>query len=223
MALTAKAAAAPAVATMSAADRRADAAGEVEADAVQRHRRRQVGARHHVADRGLPGRVVERDAAADEEGEAEQRPWRQHPHPGGDGQRDRDREHEALGDQHHPAAVEAVGDRAGGEREDHDRQRGRGLHQRHHVGRGGDRRHHPGGADRLHQPAEVRDEAREPDRPEDRAPERRQRGGAGRARRCACCGRFLRVRSCRSRRTGQPPSPAASVRHPCDQTRFCSS
>ena len=49
---------------------------------------------------------------------------------------DRNDQHEALRDQHHLAPVETVGDRAGDQRKQHDRQRGRGLHQRDHVGRG---------------------------------------------------------------------------------------
>ncbi len=52
-----------------AADRRADAARHVEAQAVERDRARQFRARHHVADRCLPGRRVEGRAAADQEGE----------------------------------------------------------------------------------------------------------------------------------------------------------
>ena len=65
----------------------------------------------------------------------------------------------------------------GRQREHHDRQRGRGLDQRHHVRRRRDRRHHPGRADGLDKPAEVRREARDPDRPEHRARKRRQRRG----------------------------------------------
>ncbi len=118
-----------------AADRRADAARQVEAHRVQRHRRRHVRARHHVADGRLPGRVVERRAAADQEGEGEEQPGRHDVGIGGKRQRHRDDEHEALRDQHDRAAVEIVGKRSRHQREQHDRQGGRGLHQRDEIGR----------------------------------------------------------------------------------------
>ena len=55
-----------------AADRGAEAARDVVADAVERDRRRQRFRRHLLADRGLPGRSEQRDAAADNEAEYQQ-------------------------------------------------------------------------------------------------------------------------------------------------------
>ncbi|MCY1292764.1 hypothetical protein D9M70_420040 [compost metagenome] len=92
-----------------AADRRADAAGDVEAHAVERDCRRQVVARDHVADRGLPGWVVERCAAADEEGEEQEQPGRDQSDIGADGQKRRDGEHETLRHQHDPPPIEIIG------------------------------------------------------------------------------------------------------------------
>ena len=86
----------------------------------------------------------------------------------------RDREHEGLRHQHHPPAVEAVGNGAAHQREQHDRQRGRGLHQRHHVDGVGDRGHQPGGADALDQAAEARGKVGDPDGAEGRVPKRSQ-------------------------------------------------
>ncbi len=50
-----------------AAQRRADRAGQVEADAVQRDGRHQVGARHHLRHGGAPGRLIHGAADADAE------------------------------------------------------------------------------------------------------------------------------------------------------------
>src|SRR3546814_19518467 len=58
--------------------RRADAAREVEPHRIERDRARQILARHHLADRALPGGAVEGVAAADQEGEDEKQPRRQH-------------------------------------------------------------------------------------------------------------------------------------------------
>ncbi len=60
-----------------AADRGAEAAGDVVADAVQRDRRGQRLARHLLADRGLPGRPEQRHAAADDEAQHQQQIGRQ--------------------------------------------------------------------------------------------------------------------------------------------------
>ncbi len=139
-----------------AANRRPDAAGQVEVDAVRHHRCGEQGARHHIADGGLPGRIVERRAAADEEMaktnssqglrhvQANRRPPAGWIPPTS-----------AVGREHHPAAVEIVGDGAGGKRADHDRQSGRRLDQGHHIVGSGNGGHQPSGADRLDQSAEI--------------------------------------------------------------------
>ncbi len=109
---------------------------QVEADAVQRDRGRQRRPRHHVADRCLPGRLVERRAAADQEGEGQQQP----------------RRHHAPGKAQTASATETTSMKAcavsitmrrsklsamapAPAAKQHDRQRDRRLHQRDHVGR----------------------------------------------------------------------------------------
>ena len=54
------------------AHRRPERPGEVEADRVQRDRRRQLLARHDLAHHGLPRRAVQRRTGADQEGEQKQ-------------------------------------------------------------------------------------------------------------------------------------------------------
>ncbi len=58
-----------------------------------------------------------------QEGEGQQQPGRDQPEKRRHGQQRRDRQHEELGDQHHPAAREIVGDGPAEQREQHDRQR----------------------------------------------------------------------------------------------------
>ncbi len=65
-------------------------------------------------------------------------------------------------------------DRAGCQREQHDRQGGRALNQCHKTSRAGQGRHQPRGSYRLDQPAEIGDEESEPHRPEGDMPEGRQ-------------------------------------------------
>ena len=155
--------------------------------------------------------------------------------PGEDRQHDRNGEHEALRRQQDAAAVVIVGDRAGGEREHHHRQCGRGLDERDHVRRIGERGHQPGGADHLDEAAEVRDEACDPDRTEDRLAPRRENRIAARGRRqalggevgfgglgCSLRGGLLRhvtVRACR-RAMGSRAWPLSAIgiaKRPCTE------
>ena len=84
------------------------------------------------------------------------------------------RRHPELGQQQHPAPVPQIGQGTGKQREQQDRRHGRGLDQRHHVGRAGQRGHQPGGTDALHQPADRAHQVGGPDRAEHRQPQRRQ-------------------------------------------------
>ena len=65
-----------------AAERRAEAARDIVADRAQRDRGRQMLGPDLLADRGLPGRPVERDPGADERAEGEQQPGAREPEPG---------------------------------------------------------------------------------------------------------------------------------------------
>ena len=156
-----------------AADRRAEAARDVVADAVERHGCRQRFRRHLLADRGLPGRPEQRHAAADHEAQRQQDIRRHEAEPRQHRQRGRAGQRNPERDQRDDAAVVHVGDGAGGHRDQHDRQHQRGLHQRDLVGGRGHLRHRPGRADALDQYPEVGDEAGEPDAPEHGMPQRR--------------------------------------------------
>jgi hypothetical protein len=86
---------------------------------------------------------VECRAAPDQEREGEQQPWRGHTGKGGEGQCGGNQQHEALGGQHHPAAIEVVGHRPSKQSEQHDRQGDRRLHQCDHVGARSNGNHQP--------------------------------------------------------------------------------
>ena len=156
------------------AHRRPEGAGEVEADRVQRHRRRQLAARHDLAHHRLPGRPVERRAGADQEGEQQQARRREQAGGPDRGEAERRRGHPQLRHQQHPAPVPEIGHDAGEQREQEDRRQDRGLDQGHHVRRAGQRGHQPGGTDALHQPADRPHQIGEPDGAEQRQPQRRQ-------------------------------------------------
>ncbi len=74
------------------------------------------------------------------------------------------------------AAVGHVGERAGRQREHEERERGGGLHQRHHECGRRQGRHHPRGTGRVHPRADVREEQRDPERAEHRIAQRRPGG-----------------------------------------------
>ena len=95
-----------------AAQRRADAAGKVKRNGIQRDRLRQIARADLRAHRGLPRRAVERSARPHRQGEKDQAPRADHPFECQHCQRRRDDQHRPLGRQHHPAAVEIIGDRA---------------------------------------------------------------------------------------------------------------
>ena len=158
----------------------------------------------------------------------EQQPRREQAEPAEHRERGRDREHEALRDQHDHAAIVIVGDRAGGEREQHHRERVRGLHQRDQVGRARDRGHQPGGRDGLDQPAEIGGERREPDGAEDRLGERNERRGR-RPARARARGARLRPVAYRGRRacalgsigTGRDVGTRTCANRGCNRRHRC--
>jgi hypothetical protein len=82
-------------------------------------------------------------------------------------------QHPALGDEEEAPAVHDVGQGAGGEGEEQDRQAGGGLHERHHQRGGAERRHQPRRGGVVHPGADVGGDGGDPERAEDRPPERR--------------------------------------------------
>ncbi len=145
---------------------RADRAGDVDADRVQRHRRGQHRLRHQLGhDRGLR-RHCHRCTATHAEGQQYQQLRSQHVHRSQRRHHGRDQQHPALGRQQVPAAIDDVGQRSGGECQQHDRHRGGRLHQRHHQRRTGTFGHDPGGRHVIDPGADVAGQDRQPDRAE---------------------------------------------------------
>ena len=144
------------------ADGGADRPAEVDVGAAQRDRLLELVRRYQLGLDRLPGREVERRAQSQREREDEEQERRdgaerrQHGQSAGGG------EHEALRDQEQAPPLDHV---RGGPRQhadEHDRQVGRRLHQRHDRRRGVQLDHHPGGADRLHPGADVGREEGDP-------------------------------------------------------------
>ena len=155
-------------------ERRANAARDVHAHAAESDRLRQILTGHHVSNRGLPSWIVNGSATADQESEDQQAPGGDQPKVGASRQHDRDSDRKDLRHQHHGPFVVVIRDRAGRQREQHDRQGGRGLNQRHEAGRACQRSHQPRGSHGLDEPAEIGDQESQPHRPEGAMPEGRK-------------------------------------------------
>jgi hypothetical protein len=180
-----------------AAERRAERAGQVEADAVQRDGADQVLARHQLRRGRRPGGEVHRGAGADGEGQRQQAPGAERVRRGQGGQQHAHGRDPELGRDQREAAVEDVGRGAAGQGEEEDRQHGGRLHQADHQRRGRERGHQPAGAGVLDPHAGVGGEVGDPERPEGRVAE----GGEG-ARRTTCWGTTWCGPCCTDRRAG---------------------
>jgi hypothetical protein len=98
---------------------------------------------------------VQSATAADEEGKPKQHPWRKDAKIGGHRKHDRNQKKQNLRGQHDAASVEIIGKRASRNRENHHRQRCRGLNQRDHIIGARNGGHHPARADCLHETAKI--------------------------------------------------------------------
>jgi hypothetical protein len=145
----------------------------------------QLDAGDEIVDARLLRRHVEREPRSDQESEREQSRRVDDPGERDDAEEDRRRYEHDLRDHDDPAAVEDVGQRAGGEPEQDERRIACGLHQRDHQRRRRQRRHQPRGHRGLHRVAERHADRTEIEHPERCVPEWRilkefgyQRSGA---------------------------------------------
>ena len=166
-----------------AGERRPDGAADVDADAVERDRRLQVLVRHQGGHDGLPRGRNQRGPRADEEREDQQdlrrdpaEPYEKPEHSHDDGERAVD------GDQQ-LAPVDDVGERAGGQSQQHHRQHGGHQHQRDDEGILRQASHQPASRRILHPRPDVRDDGCDPQRAERGMAERIERRALGRSRR----------------------------------------
>ncbi len=177
--------------------RRADRAGEVEADAVERDRLHQILARDQFRHDRAPGRRGQRRADADREGQREQPEGGHRAGDGQDGKRySREDRPELRGDQEHPA-IDDVGQRTARQSQQEHRHDGCRLHH------GDDERvrreagHQPAGAGVLQPGAEPRHDVGKPQAAEGRVAQGNQGGGEAHRPIIAEARRIARSRSMR--------------------------
>ena len=125
---------------------------------------------HELGHERLVGGGDQDRSAADHEGEHEQKPWRHLTGEREGGERGAGDRQRALDRDQQPAPVEGIGQDAPDDAEHHVWEHVGGLDERDEDGGVGGVDKEPLGADRLHPGADVADEGREPQPPEDRAP-----------------------------------------------------
>ena len=168
------------------AQHRPHGAGKVEARAVERDGRPEVGAAHDLGHHGVPGRGVHGVAEAHAEGERQQAPGVEPAEQGQHRQGRRHAHHPELAGDDVASPLEAVGQDAGEEAEQEHRQGAGGRQKGHEDRLGRQAGHLPGSPGALHPAADVGQQVGDPQATEGRVGKRSEsRGmanGAGRRR-----------------------------------------
>ena len=170
---------------------------DIEADTVQRYRRREILARHQLGHDRLPCGGDQGRSASGKKGEREQE---DRGCPAGPDQHTQDcNEHRRsnLDEEQEMTAINNVGQRSSREDEQEHRQRGRNLHKGNGQGIRVEPRHQPAGSSILHPGANVRYDSGNPENRERGVTERAPRGS----------------RSCRRNLSGDSSSSLPSPHH----------
>ncbi|CVB78118.1 Uncharacterised protein [Serratia marcescens] len=138
-----------------AAGRRADGAGDVDAQRIQRHGVFQLGARHQLRHDRLPGRPHQRRADAADKGQRQQVFHRQRTGLRQQQQAAADAGQQNLHEDQKAPPIENVRQYPGRDRQQEHRQRGGGLHQRHRRGVARQIGDQPRAGDVAHKAADV--------------------------------------------------------------------
>ena len=153
-------------------DDRAHDARRVHRDAVQRHRRRQLHARHQFRHDRRVDRPAHRQPEPVGEHQHEKQRGIDHVGDDRDAEQCRGARRPELRDQQVATPVDDVGHCAARQTEQEHRQGGRGLHERDHDRGSRQRGHHPGSGDIVHPQAQIRDQRDAPQPAEHRQRER---------------------------------------------------
>ena len=160
------------------AERRSDGARHIHAGAVGGNRRRQIGLGNQLRHDRLPGRHRQRPGGADQEGEQQEIARCRQTQTDNRGINRRDRGRQRFNDEQEFPLVENVGERAGGNREQENRQRARRLHQSDDQRIGIEAGHQPARCGAVHPPADIGDQRRRPDDGKGGMAKRRPKDGA---------------------------------------------